>query len=50
LLHYNGSDFKLIYNEHSNYGGAVIFENDVFFLTTDWGKTNYELMIHGTLK
>lgn len=51
IMHYNGTDFKILYPTQLEKKGVLIFEKDVFFWLYTEAASGYNyIMIRGTLK
>jgi hypothetical protein len=53
IIHWNGTDVKLLYKGAYNYGTAAVFDKDFFILSRDTylsSGTGYNIIIHGKLK
>jgi hypothetical protein len=53
IIHWNGTDVKLLYKGAYNYGTAALFDKDIFILSRDTylsTGTGYNIIIHGKLK
>lgn len=48
--HFNGSDLKNIYPNDYELAGGIVFEKEVFFITQDYNRTGYSIVLHGKLE
>jgi len=49
LGHYNGIDYKTIYETHLELQARIVFEKEIFVLADDYDKRKY-IVLHGKLK